>query len=491
MVVALAVLGIMWTLAAPIGAAPDDGFHLASIWCSPTAPDDACTNLGDAFAAGKDFVDVPAEIGPGAHCYALDPTASAACQDEIERGTTVRSLADDGIYPGLYYTVMGLVVGDQPVNSALLARVVSWTLCIGFLLAGWLVLPRRHRAGYAIMLLVTAVPLAVSLWASTNPSGLVVAAVAASWCAVVALLHGETRREQMIAGTLLVLGVVAAAGSRADGGLYAFIAVVAACALLWRRDRKTIGLLLGAVGVAALGLAVSLIVASTRVVSVESAVAPGEAVVAREGGLFWNNLREIPYFITGNFGLAPIGWLDTPMPRMVWAPTLAAFVGLAFWGIGRIDREKALSLAGVLGGLLIVPYFLLWRGGYPVGFEIQPRYVLPLVPVLGFTALYWRRATSVSGLTVVQLSTVLVLLTVAHSIALHSYIRRFVTGVDVLSIDLDAGREWWWEMPLTPNMVWVLGSAAFGVLAAVVGVRIRAGIDCEQDPDQSENHTYP
>jgi hypothetical protein len=485
--VALAVLGAAWTLASPVGSGSDDSFHLASIWCSSTAPDDACTNLGDAFAAGKDFVEVPAEIAQGAHCYAYNPFASAACQGAIEPGTTERALANDGIYPGLFHAVMGLAVGDEPVNSVLLVRIMSWTICVGFMAAGWFVLPRRHRAGYLLMLVVTAVPLAISLWSSTNPSGVVVASIVAAWCAVIGLLHARGRRDLFVAGALLVIALVAAAGSRGDGGVYAFFAVVGACILLWSPNRNVLTKTLVAVAVAGTALAFSVVVLGRRYPGVDGLVTQIDGASSEtSSGLLWNNLREIPYFLTGNLGTEPIGWLDTPMPRIIWASTLAAFFGLAFWGIGRMDRRKALSLACVLVGLLGVPYFLLWRGGYPVGFEIAVRYVLPLVPVLGFTLLYWRRATSVSGLTVVQLSTVLSLMTLAHSVALHSYIRRYVTGVGNLSIDLDAGREWWWDIPITPNMVWVSGSVAFGLLACLLGLAIRAGAD--PDPDGEPEH---
>jgi hypothetical protein len=481
---ALAVLGAAWTLASPVGAAPDDGFHLASIWCSPLAPDDACTNLGDAFAAGKDFVDVPAEIGSGAHCYAFDPFRSAACQGAIESGTTEQALANDGIYPGLFYAVMGLAVGDEPVNSALVARLMSWTICVGFLAAGGFVLPRRHRAAHLLVLVVTAVPLAISLWASTNPSGVVVASVVAAWCAVVALLHASGRRDLLIAGVLLVTALVAAAGSRADGGVYAFVAVVAACVLLWRPNRHVLTTTIVAVTAAGAALFFSVVVSTRRFPSADGVFTRIDGVASEtRPGLLWNNLRELPYFLTANLGTEPIGWTDTPMPRIIWMSTLAAFFGLAFWGIGRMDRWKALSLVSVLAGLLGVPYLLLWRGGYPVGFEVVPRYVLPLVPVLGFTLLYWRRATSVSSLTVVQLSTVLGLMTVAHSVALHSNIRRYVTGVGNLSIDLDTGREWWWDIPITPNMVWVSGSIAFGLLAGLLGLAIRSGADADTDTD--------
>lgn len=489
--VALGALGAAWMLASPVGAGPDDSFHLASIWCSPTAPDDACTNLGDAFAAGKDFVEVPAEIAFQAHCFAFNPVASAACPGAIEPGTTLRSLANDGIYPGLYHSVMGFAVGDEPVNSALLARALSWAICVAFLSAGWFVLPRRHRPGYLIIVFVTAIPSALSLWTSTNPSGVVVAAIAAAWCAVIALIDAGEWRERLVSGSLLVAALVAAAGSRADGGVYAFVAVMAACLLLLPRGRDRLPAVIGAIAAAGLALVYSVLVLNRRVVGVEGLVTQIDGVAtASSDGLLWNNLREIPFFLTANLGTEPIGMLDVPMPRIIWMSTLAAFFGLGLFGLARVDRGKALSLACVVGGLFGIPYFLLWRGGYPVGFEVAARYTLPLVPILGFTLLYWRRATSVATLTIVQLSTVLSLMTIANSVALHSSLRRYVTGVDNLSIDLDAGREWWWDIPITPNVVWVVGSVAFGVLAVLLGRTIRLAGYREHEQLEPSESTY-
>ena len=84
-----------------------------------------------------------------------------------------------------------------------------------------------------------------------------------------------------------------------------------------------------------------------------------------------------------------------------------------------------------------------------------------------------------SELTAVQLSSALTLVTIAHSLALHRTIRRYVTGTDVTTFDLDSGREWWWEIPIGPNAVWLLGTLAFALLAFVVGRSIRAAKPAE------------
>jgi hypothetical protein len=58
---------------------------------------------------------------------------------------------------------------------------------------------------------------------------------------------------------------------------------------------------------------------------------------------------------------------------------------------------------------------------------------------------------------------------VANAIALHVNIRRYVTGMDVKSANLDADIEWWWEGALVAPMgVWLIGTVSFGVLLLTV-----------------------
>jgi hypothetical protein len=53
---------------------------------------------------------------------------------------------------------------------------------------------------------------------------------------------------------------------------------------------------------------------------------------------------------------------------------------------------------------------------------------------------------------------------VANSRALHSTLRRYITGVDEQSFNLNARIEWWWSIPVQPMTVWFVGSTAFGLL---------------------------
>jgi hypothetical protein len=49
--------------------------------------------------------------------------------------------------------------------------------------------------------------------------------------------------------------------------------------------------------------------------------------------------------------------------------------------------------------------------------------------------------------------------------------RRSITGLDVSSLDLEGGAEWWWSMPIGPNAAWATTSAAFALLAVLLAWR--------------------
>jgi hypothetical protein len=72
------------------------------------------------------------------------------------------------------------------------------------------------------------------------------------------------------------------------------------------------------------------------------------------------------------------------------------------------------------------------------------------------------------GLGRLQSIIVAVGLATANSIALHVNMRRYTTGVDIQNFNLNSPIEWWWNVPVTPMVVWAAGSAAFAVVLAVL-----------------------
>jgi hypothetical protein len=56
----------------------------------------------------------------------------------------------------------------------------------------------------------------------------------------------------------------------------------------------------------------------------------------------------------------------------------------------------------------------------------------------------------------------------AQAVSLQVNIRRYVTGVGVQGINLDAGDKWWWSSAPAPMVVWIVGSLAYAALIVVL-----------------------
>jgi drug/metabolite transporter (DMT)-like permease len=184
-------------------------------------------------------------------------------------------------------------------------------------------------------------------------------------------------------------------------------------------------------------------------------------------GIFWNNLLDTPSLwlgMIGGYPLGSLGWLDTVMPQIVVFSVFLVAVTLSYLALHDRDWKK---ITAIIGGVILIsaiPLYLLQLGGFLVGEKIQPRYLLPLLIVLMGIIFLPSRTDSRFFLPSALVAAGALLLAIANSAALHTNIRRYVTGITQGGIDLSSGREWWWQsIPafLTPNTVWVIGSLAF------------------------------
>jgi hypothetical protein len=66
-------------------------------------------------------------------------------------------------------------------------------------------------------------------------------------------------------------------------------------------------------------------------------------------------------------------------------------------------------------------------------------------------------------------------LTGAFFISLHFDIRRYVTGIDGVAPNLDAGAEWWWVLPVGPTAMWLIGTLAYGALVFLIVPKLASG----------------
>lgn len=424
---------------------------------------------------------IPEQIASSAICYAYKPDVSAACQAEYPvSGEPDMVWANrgnfEGLYPGLFYGVTGLMASPAIEFSAIAMRIFSAVLCIGLVTALFLLLPLHRRSTLVWSWLISIVPLGVFTIASNNPSSWAVISGGTLWIALVGFF--ETAGKQRIGLAIVaVLAVLIGAGSRADAAVYAGLAAVIASILTFERSRRW---WLSAL----LPLGVMVIAVLFYFSSFQGAVAASGSSMSSGGGqknpliLLASNILNLPLLWAGVFGHEGIGdwglgWLDTPMPGVVTVGALVCFGAVLFAGFKSTSLRKNLALAAVGFALLFFPLYVLYQAHAIVGAEVQPRYILPLIVMLAGVALLVVKNNGMK-FSSLQRYFVATVLTVAHGVALHYNLRRYITGMDVGNWNLDADIEWWWG-GFSPMLVWGLGTVAFGVTAFVVARMLSGG----------------
>ncbi|MEO6941439.1 MAG: DUF2142 domain-containing protein [Terrimesophilobacter sp.] len=475
----LAIIALFaWAFASPMGAAPDDDFHLVSTWCAVVDG----TTCSPGVSANSRLV--PEAILNSA-CYEGVPTESAACQRNFSSSSTPDVLTKRGnfvgAYPPVYYTVMHLFVGDDILTSVVIMRLVNVLLFVGLTTALFWLLPIPRRQTLLLAWMITTIPMGMFLIASNNPSGWAVVGVGTSWLALLGYMESRGRRKWGL-GVIALAATIMAAGSRSDAAIYAVLGIGAVFVLTFPRARaKWRSYALDAIlPIALVGICIAFVAVSGQTQSgingfgSQPATGPGapSPVVTPQSltgfGRFAYNLLNIPFLWAGNFGQSGLGWMDTSLPSIVTFGTISCLVAVGFVGLSRLWGRKLFVVLGAGFALCAVPLFVLTRGGQIVGEVVQPRYVLPLIVLLAGLILL----TQGSGrLTLTRAQSVLIIatLSVANMVAMHMNIRRYVTGVDGGGVNLDAGVEWWWNIAISPMGVWIIGSLAFaGAISIMV-----------------------
>jgi len=476
-----------WVFASPVGAGPDDDFHLVSSWCAGPTAAETC-------APGSETgTRVVPEALDDIECFAYDPTRSAACQGEDWSWSVSDTVETDrgnfvGAYPPVYYAVTGVLTGSDIQVSALAMRLLTAVLFLAITVALWWLLPERLRAPLVWGWLITTVPLGFFLVGTNNPSAWAMIGVGSSWLALLGWFEvqgvraGEAkadRRRKLALGGLFVLSVLVAAGSRADAALYAGLGITLVLILTAVRRRRWMldAILPIVMGLVALAFFLSArqsqsglsgFGGSSNLSAGDAVAGSGAPEAALSGfGLLAYNLLNVPFLWTGVLGDWALGWLDTSMPAIVAAAAVAAFVAVGFAGIGRMWGRKAIALAALVLVLIALPVYVLQAGGDTIEENIQPRYLLPLIVLLAGILMLTRSIGEIT-FTLAQRFVIVVALATSHFVALHINIRRYVTGTDASGVNLNAAVEWWWAGPIGPNAVWLLGSLAYALLVSIL-----------------------
>lgn len=476
LVVVTALVGFVslgaWAIASPVGAAPDDDFHLASIWCSLGDREGLC-------AEGTNPTEriVPSRLLESSKCFKQKPTVSAACPLD-DRTTMLTSRGNfAGNYPPVFYATMGIFASPDIAVSTVLMRVFNAALFVGAVSVLLALLRGGQRGALLWAGVAGLVPLGMFIIPSVNPSSWAVLAGLTVWLAVYGFFTAETRpRRIALAGFAVVLAIMGA-GARGDSAVFVAGSAVLGAILAFERSRRWLLrailpagiILIGAVFFLAAGQSTG--AASVGVVEGGSLVATGdsgalEASNASGLGLLFANLIDLPFLWTGGTGTWGLGWLDTTVPPAVWVFMIGILITVAVLGLRVMDRRKATATIATLAALTMIPLYVLHGYQVRVGEQVQPRYLLPLLLILlGVLSFGFAR----DHLTITRLQAIVLFagVAVANALSLHNNMRRYITGLgDGGGFNLNANIEWWWSMPISPMLVWIGGSAAFALTLA-------------------------
>lgn len=470
----LALIALMaWSLASPMGASPDDDFHLTSTWCATVDRESNCQE-GTA-----EYNRVVPEVLLESACYLPDARTSAGCQSSLEFDATPIELTERGNfvggYPPLYYATMGLFVGPDILASVVAMRVATSVLFVALTTALFALLPLPRRSTLVWSWLVTTVPLGVFLIASNNPSSWAVIGVGSAWLALLGWFE-TTGRRRVGLGILFGVAVLVAAGARGDAAVYVALGIAVVLALKFTPTKKFF--IEAILPVAFVIVCVFFFVSAQQTVSSLGGFGGAGSTSSGEPrdtlGLLAFNLLNVPTLWAGVFGTWGLGWLEVGMPGIVAFGSLACFIVIATVGIGRLSLRKGLALGVVGTALIALPVFVLTRGGDLVGEEVQPRYLLPLIVFFAGLLLLSARGRAVT-LTGAQTILIVGTLSVVQFVALHTTMRRYITGVDDQGWNLNAGMEWWWDISLSPMLVLVSGSLAYAGLVSILAWEVTRG----------------
>jgi hypothetical protein len=411
----LFVLCAAWSLATPLGGAPDEPAQIVK--AAATVRGELIGQAsGHELAATRAF-QVPAVFKPIYSlptCYQFHPTIPAGCAPHLSSsGRLVTVLTYVARYPPLYYSMVGLptlvshsssVIYFMRLVSALIdALLLSLAMTVA---AVWC---RSTMMFEAIALTVT--PLVIFFASVVNPSGFEIAAAICAWTSGLALVrNGTLHPARPVVVTFVVSGCLLEL-TRGLSVLWMALIVVtlvclepASCVRLLRQLRGCVAAgVLGVVGVIALAYVIKektlKVLPSTKLPpSHASFVVLTEHVFGQVGG-YLNQLIGV------------FGWLDTPSPLLttiLWAALIGFLLVL---GLTVSNTREGIVLIGLIVGAFVLTTALIewnagtsgitWqaRDGFPLyaGIPLVAGIVVPRSSIFGFgNFTRWRLAVVVA-----------------------------------------------------------------------------------------------
>ncbi|WP_426996324.1 DUF2142 domain-containing protein [Pseudarthrobacter sp. N5] len=476
----LSGLMILWSLATPLMAYPDEPVH--TIKAAAVVRGQILSETGKSFGHGV-HVQVPSYIAnlQAQTCFTFHREKTAACAPNVPMDDDYLTIGvtSAGLYNPMYYWIVGfpsLFMSGAPAIFAM--RILSALISAVFYAAGLTALNRlRHPKWPIVAAAISITPMVLFLASGINPNSLEIAATMAAFCGFLVVLENSSQLKVVRPAVITVgLSMVALANTRSVSLVWLLCAVVVASLFYKWKDFTALfrnRLVLVTVGVTAVGVALGLL---WNVLMLNAPPAAGEAPLGisnatgdvKPYNAFLTMLDRAFDFVTQYIGV--MGWLESSLPQAVFMfwNMLLMLVLLFVFLIRRWRLQIAFLVA--LGMLLLVPSVMQALLVSSVGFIWQGRYSLPLflIAVIGagmsFRFRRFRLGRPAESMTRLFLVTAVL----AHIYGFLYVLRRYVVGIPDFGNWQTMITNPGWQPPLTWEGLTLLYAAGMFVAASML-----------------------
>ncbi|MDP9028526.1 MAG: DUF2142 domain-containing protein [Actinomycetota bacterium] len=486
----LSVLSILWALATPIFASPDESAHavkaIAQVhgqFVQKSRPDVPYPvyNLPDAY-----------RFSPSTICFAFYPDITAACPTELGSPGGTNWFKDwvSGYNP-VYYEAVGwpsLFLGGSAGIYGM--RIVSSLLSSALLAGAFVAAMAGRRARWMPAgLTFLAAPMSMFLSGSVNPQAMEFSAGALLTVSLLRLLQGRDEPAAVALGhrTLWILVTLSAAVlaiARATGPLWVVVivggvflvsGVRASLSLVRERSNYPWIATIAAFGVFSV---VWTLITGSLSGQAQATDAPLVGGTFVQG--FWAMIRATPFFAESAAGI--FGWQDTVLPAVAYALVFGALAILFALALSASGRRGRVVLMAALGAAVIVPALVQAASVSRTGIIWQGRYglFLYLAVILLAAWLLSHDALRVAFLSVPITVIINVLMAVFGVFAFVAALRRYVVGTGATITKMVTAPQW--QPPLGWPTLVVLAALtviAFSVWNARSAMQLARAEDAE------------
>ncbi len=459
---------LCWAVGSPMLSAPDQGYHLAHVWCANGVDHKYCISS----SGSADYREVEYTIN-GDYCYLQKVDKPVLCGPNRSLTSPKNRLARYGIgnvnYPNGFFSIMNTFVTHNTTVSVILMRIFNATLAVILFIFQMVLGSKKQRIAWLSGFIFTIIPLALFLIPSVNPSSWSIIGMTNAWMfLIIALtLPKNAKKRRRLAVLLWLLSAFMCIGSRYDSTIFfaltnalTFFAVKR---ISFIHDAKRTVSQVFLISIIALGL---LFFTRERLafvtVNLSTRTTPFNPLGANFGQWLTSWYMHFLAIPQQALGSGKLGWEEIPLPTIVSIIGSGFVFSVLLFAALKISLNQII-VAGSATLLMFVTVLRIANLELDL-FNVPGRYILPLVPFVVGTWVYFSK----SEIQLIEIKRfrdlAIISLSIIQAISLYTLLERYVMGASggLRILRLDGVNQWWWpSVVLGPNFIVVIGSLCF------------------------------